>query len=103
MTNEVFADGIARIRVVNGTIRMEFVSSVEGADGATKLEPRTRVVMPVKGFVDAYNTMQRAMAALIADGTVRSARERAAEKQGKSRPTGPRFAMKPSGRKGAGG
>jgi hypothetical protein len=70
MTSQVFADGVSRIRVVNGTVRMEFVSSAEGAAGKTVLEPQVRVVMSVKGFAAAYRTMQQAMAALIRDGAV---------------------------------
>jgi hypothetical protein len=70
MTSQVFADGVSRIRVVNGTVRMEFVSSAEGAAGKTVLEPQVRVVMSVKGFAAAFRTMQQAMAALVRDGTV---------------------------------
>jgi hypothetical protein len=70
MTSQVFADGVSRIRVVNGTVRIEFVSSAEGAAGKTVLEPQVRVVMSVKGFAATYRTMQQAMAALIRDGAV---------------------------------
>lgn len=70
MTTQVFADGVSRIRVVNGTVRLEFVSSGEGAGGQAVLEPQVRVVMSVQGFAAACQTMQRAMTALIGNGTI---------------------------------
>ena len=70
MTTQVFADGVSRIRVVNGTVRMEFVSSVEGPGGKATLETQARVVMTVQGFAAACQTMQRAMTALVGNGTV---------------------------------
>lgn len=70
MTEQVFADGIARIRVLNGTVRVEFGSNVDTVEGKAVLEPQVRVVMPVQGFVDAFNTMQRAMNALMQSGAV---------------------------------
>jgi hypothetical protein len=70
MTTQVFADGISRIRVVNGTVRLEFVSSIEGVGGKTALEPQVRVVMSVKGFAAASQTIQQAMTALVGSGAV---------------------------------
>ena len=87
MTTQVFADGVSRIRVVNGTVRLEFVSSAEGADGKAILEPQVRVVMSVQGFAAACQTMQRAMTALVGNGTIvtkpaRTATPRPARKTG---------------------
>ena len=70
MTSQIFADGISRIRVVNGTVRIDFVSSGEDAGGAPLVEPQIRVVMPVKGFVEAHRAMQQVMAALSGNGTI---------------------------------
>lgn len=89
MTAQVFADGVSRIRVVNGTVRLEFVSSVEGAEGASVLEPQVRVVMTVKGFASACQTMQQALTALVGSGAVvaqpaRTAAGRGARKPGRS-------------------
>ena len=70
MTAQVFADGVSRIRVVNGTVRLEFVSSVEGAEGTSVLEPQVRVVMTVKGFASACQTMQQALTTLVGSGAV---------------------------------
>jgi hypothetical protein len=89
MTTQVFADGVSRIRIVNGTVRLEFVSSVEGAGGAPVLEPQVRVVMSVQGFASACQTMQQALTALVGSGAAvarpaRTAVARAARKPARS-------------------
>ncbi len=77
MTDQVFADGISRIQVVNGTVRIEFVSAVQGSDGTQTLERQARVVMSLRGFVDAYTTMQQTMAKLVESGAVQKSDEKA--------------------------
>ena len=64
MTRQIFSDGISRIRIVNGTVRIEFVSSVEDGAGKTRLEPELRLVMPIEGFLAACRTMGQAAQAV---------------------------------------
>lgn len=65
MTATFFADGIGRVTLKDGTVRIEF-ATVEGQT----VSPQTTVVLTTKGFVEAFGTLQKTMTKLIDQGTV---------------------------------
>ena len=65
MTATFFADGIGRVTLKDGTVRIEFAT----VDGKA-VSPQTTVVLTTKGFVEAFNTLQKTMGKLIEQGAV---------------------------------
>jgi hypothetical protein len=67
MKVEVFADGIATVRIVGDVLRMQFVGLSE--DG--RIEPRALIVVPVAGLdgmIDILTKARGSRLAAINDG-----------------------------------
>lgn len=57
---EVFADGIAGVRIVGDTVRLEFASLAPGDPQAPIFEPRLRVVLPASALPGVIDLLRRA-------------------------------------------
>ncbi|ESR23036.1 hypothetical protein [Lutibaculum baratangense] len=74
MREELFADGIGEITVTGGIVRLDLVSlspDERDANNNPKAVLRQRVIMPVDGFANAVDLMQKALAGLVEAGAVR--------------------------------
>jgi hypothetical protein len=67
---DMFADGFGEISLVGNTVRLDLValSGVRDGSGQPAVEKRGRLVMPVEGFVQAFETAQRLMQLLEQQG-----------------------------------
>ncbi len=73
MTQELFADSIGEITIIGTTVRIDLVSlSPNERDGAGNQLPvfRQRVVMPVDGFMNAFELLERVAGQLVRSGAV---------------------------------
>jgi len=66
-----FADGLARIAVRGGVVRLTFGIQEEKKDGQPEMHPSQQIVMPLDGFLNAFNVMQGIVAKLEKDGLVK--------------------------------
>lgn len=74
MHNEVFADSIGEITVTGQTVRIDLVSLSPGdRDAAGQPLPvfRQRIVMPIEGFANSLDLMQRVLNGLIDAGAIK--------------------------------
>jgi hypothetical protein len=74
MVDEVFADGLGEITITGSTVRLDLVSfstSERNADGEPKLVFKQRIILPVDGFMNAFDLMQKVTKELIANGAVK--------------------------------
>jgi hypothetical protein len=74
MRDELYADGIGEITVTGSIVRIDMVSlsaTERDEKNAPKAELRQRIVMPVDGFANAVDLMQKALAGLVEAGAVR--------------------------------
>jgi hypothetical protein len=73
MAPELFADGIGEITIIGTTVRIDLVSlSPQERDGAGNQQPvfRQRVVIPVDGFMNAFELLERVADQLVRAGAV---------------------------------
>ncbi len=73
--SESFADGIEKITVQGGIVRVDFVSlapHTEGRDaqGRARVAVRRRIILPLGGFVKSFQTMQRTIEQLAEQGAL---------------------------------
>ncbi len=72
--NSLFADRLTNVQIAGNTVRMEF-STLELLPGNDQTNPKTSVslvlVMPLDGFVQAYNGQEAVVRKLLADGLLR--------------------------------
>jgi hypothetical protein len=70
-----FADGLLNIAVTGPLVRIDFgtATAVTNAEGKqdVRLIPSQQVVMPMEGFVRAFDTQERLMKKLIAEGVLK--------------------------------
>ncbi|MEF8747640.1 MAG: hypothetical protein V5B31_07365 [Candidatus Accumulibacter propinquus] len=70
-----FADAILNIAVTGPLVRIDFgtATAVTNAEGRqeVRLNPSQQVVMPMEGFVRAFDAQERLMKQLIADGVLK--------------------------------
>jgi len=66
MAMDMFADGFGEVSLLGATVRIDLV-----AHGQPGLETRGRLVMPIEGFVQGFETAQRVMQLLVDQGLVR--------------------------------
>jgi hypothetical protein len=81
MTSEVFADGFGEITIIGTTVRIDLVSlSPSERDAAGNQQPvfRQRVVIPVEGFMNAFDLMERVAGELVRSGAVQRRQEEGA-------------------------
>lgn len=71
--NSLFADRLTNLQIVANTVRLEF-STLEIAPAANQAAPQTVVshvlVMPLEGFVQAFNGQEAVVKKLVADGVL---------------------------------
>jgi hypothetical protein len=73
MTTELFADSIGEITIIGSTVRIDLVSlSPDERDMSGNQRPvfRQRIVMPVEGFMGAFELMERVAGELVRGGLV---------------------------------
>jgi hypothetical protein len=70
-----FADGLLNIAVTGPLVRIDFgtATAVTNAEGKqdVRLIPSQQVVMPMEGFVRAFDIQERLMKKLIAEGVLK--------------------------------
>lgn len=73
--NSLFADRLTNLQIVANTVRLEF-STLEIAPAANQAAPQTVVshvlVMPLEGFVQAFNGQEAVVKKLLADGVLKT-------------------------------
>jgi hypothetical protein len=74
MRDELYADGIGEITVTGSIVRIDMVSlsaTARDEKNAPKTELRQRIIMPLDGFANAVDLMQKALNGLVEAGAVR--------------------------------
>jgi hypothetical protein len=74
MVDEIFADGLGEITITGSTVRLDLVSfstDERNADGEPKLVFKQRIILPVDGFMNAFDLMQKVTKELIGNGAVK--------------------------------
>lgn len=73
--NMLFADRLTNLQIVGNTVRLEF-SVLDMVPGNNQNEPKLNVghvlVMPLEGFVQAFNGQDSVVKKLLADGVLKS-------------------------------
>lgn len=73
--NSLFADRLTNLQIVGNTVRLEF-SVLDMVPGNNQNEPKLNVshvlVMPLDGFVQAFNGQDSVVKKLLADGVLKS-------------------------------
>jgi hypothetical protein len=73
--NSFFADRLTNLQIVANTVRLEF-STLDIAPGNNLDAPKTTVshvlVMPIEGFVQAFNGQDAVVKKLVADGVLKT-------------------------------
>ena len=78
---EIFADGIGQIHYAGNMVRFDFVTLQPAEDGKTPVaEPNVRIIMPTKGFLATFNSMQQLIDKLL-DAGILQKNENAAKKK----------------------
>lgn len=98
MRDELYADGIGEITVTGSIVRIDMVSlsaTERDEKNAPRAELRQRIIMPLDGFANAVDLMQKALAGLVEAGAVRRIGDTA--KHGEAEGTPPPAATAASG------
>lgn len=73
--NSLFADRLSNLQIAGNTVRLEF-SVLDMVPGINQNEPKLNVshvlVMPLEGFVQAFNGQDSVVKKLLADGVLKS-------------------------------
>lgn len=73
--NSLFADRLTNLQIVANTVRLEF-STLEIAPSGNQAAPQSVVshvlVMPLEGFVQAFNGQEAVVKKLLADGVLKT-------------------------------
>jgi hypothetical protein len=73
--NSIFADRLTNVQIAGNTVRLEF-SVLDIVAGNNQNEPKLTVshvlVMPLEGFVQAFNGQESVVKKLLADGVLKS-------------------------------
>ncbi len=71
--NSMFADRLTNLQIAGNTVRMEF-SVLDFVPGNSQEDPKMNVshvlVMPLEGFVQAFNGQDSVVKKLLADGVL---------------------------------
>lgn len=73
--NSLFADRLTNLQIAGNTVRLEFsvLDIVPGNDkDAPKLSVSHVLVMPLEGFVQAFNGQDSVVKKLLADGVLKT-------------------------------
>ena len=74
MQDELYADGIGEITVTGSIVRVDLMSlsaTAKDEKNAPRTVLRQRIIMPVDGFANAVDLMQKALTGLIEAGAIR--------------------------------
>jgi hypothetical protein len=73
--NTIFADRLTNVQIAGTTVRLEF-SILDMVPENNLNEPKTNIshvlVMPLEGFVQAFNGQEAVVKKLLADGVLKS-------------------------------
>ena len=73
--NTIFADRLTNLQIAGNTVRLEF-SILDMVPENNLSEPKTNIchvlVMPLEGFVQAFNGQEAVVKKLLADGVLKS-------------------------------
>ncbi|WP_315926627.1 hypothetical protein [Mesorhizobium sp. SP-1A] len=89
MRDELYADGIGEITVTGSIVRIDMVSlsaTERDEKNTPKTELRQRIIMPLDGFANAVDLMQKALAGLVEAGAVRRIGDISRSSDGKAPP-----------------
>ena len=68
---EFFADRLRQINLLEGMVRYDFSAIRSGEDSNTPFaEEKLRIIMPLQGFLNAYDSMQELIGKLIKAGVL---------------------------------
>ena len=68
---EIYADGIGQIHMIANMVRYDFVTLQPGEEGKEPApESKVRLIMPLQGFLSAFNTMQQLIDKLVESGVI---------------------------------
>lgn len=89
MRDELYADGIGEITVTGSIVRIDMVSlsaTERDEKNQPKTELRQRIIMPLDGFANAVDLMQKALNGLVEAGAVRRIGDIAKDGEAKAPP-----------------
>lgn len=69
MNRDLFADAIGAVHITGNLVRFDLVSLQPG-DGQGKQEMTQRLVMPLEGFVNAFNLQEQIIRQLTQNGVL---------------------------------
>lgn len=71
-TREIFADGVESIHMINGIVRLDLHTLQPQEDNGQPI-PRIsdRIIIPMQGFVQLYETMEKVIGKLVQDGVLK--------------------------------
>ena len=68
---EIYADGIGQIHMIANMVRYDFVTLQPAEEGKQPAqESKVRLIMPLQGFLSAFNTMQQMIDKLVESGVI---------------------------------
>lgn len=67
MKSDLFADGIGAVHITGNLVRFDLMSLQPG-DGQERQEITQRLVMPLEGFVNAFNLQEQVIRQLTKNG-----------------------------------
>jgi hypothetical protein len=75
MENNTFIDGIGKIQVINGVVRLDMIClrNVEGDDSKNKTDtvPAGQLVLPLNGFLRMHDQMLAAVEQMVQKGLLK--------------------------------
>lgn len=69
MSRDLFADAIGAVHITGNLVRFDLLSLQPG-DGQGKQEMTQRLVMPLEGFVNAFNLQEQVIRQLTQNGVL---------------------------------
>lgn len=67
---ERFADGVETIHILNGTVRLDFFTLQPDDTGNQPAQLTERLVMPLNGALQLYDTLGKVIDKLVTDGII---------------------------------
>ena len=68
---EIYADGIGQIHMIANMVRYDFFTLQPAEEGKQPTpESSVRLIMPIQGFLSAFNTMQQMFDKLVESGVI---------------------------------
>ena len=67
----IFADGLARVTVRGGVVRLTFGTQEEKQNEQVEMIASHQIIMPMDGFLNAFNVMQGIVTKMEKDGLIK--------------------------------